>query len=1386
MQERVQKTIEARTKLLTTLYKDQNSAYLPGTGSQWIMPGDPGTSFPLIVGDKGYPLVSISTQGGGRAIAYGINLLRALPSTAQEHIPLFKRAFQWLMTGSADGRVNENFRISFVGPNVSASLTGLKAAGFSGVNANCNAILDSSCASSIQLLLIDNEIASDPLLSEKIKALMLAGVPVLYLNDLGSSRGAMGGPILRGLGLQHGPTLGNSFDNDQVPSTRDWSQSVNLAAQYGLPQQVQPILEARNTLLTDLYKDQESVYQPGAGSQWIIPGSPATSFPLIVGDKGYPLVSISTQGGGRAIAYGINLLRALPSTAKEHIPLFKRAFQWLITGSADGRVDENFRISFVGPNVSASLTGLKAAGFSGANANCNAILDSSCASSIQLLLIDNEIASDPLLSEKIKALMLAGVPVLYVNDEGSGAASTTGQILRGLGLQQGPTGGNSFDNDQVPSTRDWSQSVNLATRYGLPRELTPEEAQAEADAAAAEAAEAAAAEAAAAEAAAAEAAAAEAAAAEAAAAEAAAAEAAQKNALDAALVSGDAAQLTNSKLVAERLLKHVEGVSLARKQLLEGLYEGVSSAFNPGASSQFVLPLSPDNAFPLIIGNGGNPLASISQLDGGRAVAYGNNLLRVLPTTLAEHTPLFKRVVQWLVTGSPAGTVPENFNVSIVGPNATASLSALRLAGFSPVNANCNALSDASCAGRVQLLLLDNAGRGDGSLSQSVRSAMKAGVPIMYLNDSGWGAPASAEQIFEGLGFVTGAYPGNYWAGDLVPPTRTAADSIRLATNYAQDADFVRMIAEGNWSTDPNWSDTNLPSAQAFFAQVKALSAGINRFNANGVNLFSTPGTTSLRLWTLWADTVRKGISYPMDKSKDPAKFQEAYIADNLIAYARTVGTAQKDLGTYATARHSSMPTSISQETLTLTLPQESGFTAIGRMAVPGKRLLVSAETDAGTSLSVAVNTQWPESTRLWETNGYVRPFYLKSPPIRIQPGMPMALVTPYGGPLQLHYSGAKPGQQVTVKIVGVAQHPFLDIRWGEDNSQAIADFTQVWSMDKFDWMEIRSGSVEVHAKASMVANALKNGVQNFIDEFDDLFVRGAYKLAGFAMPGYPLSPAIVQACQALGWDCTNETLHRMPGTQHINVDSRARCGDGCSGNPYDQSTSLNPRGWMESHELGHNLQVSRMQVYGAISGEVFNQIFPLQKNWRIFNEYGANQSPRVVNYRSAFDLINAGRTEADPVEGVYKRLWVNTAYQAQNGERMAFYTQWAHYWADMKSNPAQAWDVWTLMYLHHRLLGDGDWDSNKAKLGYSTYASRPGSSANDNLLIGMSWLTKRDQRPTFAMWGIKTSEAAQQQVAAYNFPAQPAFFYANNTTNNYSTAIRLDMSAGAPAWPFP
>ncbi|MER0769179.1 hypothetical protein DB380_16255 [Pseudomonas aeruginosa] len=880
----------------------------------------------------------------------------------------------------------------------------------------------------------------------------------------------------------------------------------------------------------------------------------------------------------------------------------------------------------------------------------------------------------------------------------------------------------------------------------------------------------------------------------------------QEEILDAALVSGDSSQLTDSHLVALRLQQQVERIRQTRTQLLDGLYQNLSQAYDPGASSQWIVPANPDNTLPFLIGDKSRVLASLSLEAGGRGLAYGTNVLTQLSGTNAAHAPLLKRAVQWLVNGDPGAATAKDFKVSVVGVDKTATLNGLKSAGLQPADAACNALTDASCASASKLLVLGN-GASAASLSATVRARLQAGLPILFVHTNGWNQSSTGQQILSGLGLQEGPYGGNYWDKDAVPSSRTRARSVELGGAYGQDPALVQQIVDGSWRTDYDWSKCtsyvgrttceDVPGLSDFSKRVDVLKGALDAYNQKAQNLFALPGTTSLRLWLLWADAVRQNIRYPMDKAADTARFQETFVADAIVGYVREAGAAQKELGSYAGQRQQSMPVSGSEETLTLTLPSAQGFTAIGRMAAPGKRLSIRIEDAGQASLAVGLNTQRIGSTRLWNTRQYDRPRFLKSPDIKLQANQSVALVSPYGGLLQLVYSGATPGQTVTVKVTGAASQPFLDIQPGEDSSQAIADFIQALDADKADWLEIRSGSVEVHAKVEKVRGSIDKDyggdVQRFIRELNEVFIDDAYTLAGFAIPNQAKTPAIQQECAVRGWDCDSETLHKLPGTQHINVDQYAQCGGGCSGNPYDQTWGLNPRGWGESHELGHNLQVNRLKVYGGRSGEISNQIFPLHKDWRVLREFGQNLDDTRVNYRNAYNLIVAGRAEADPLAGVYKRLWEDPGTYALNGERMAFYTQWVHYWADLKNDPLQGWDIWTLLYLHQRQVDKSDWDANKAALGYASYTQRPGNSGdasstdgNDNLLIGLSWLTQRDQRPTFALWGIRTSAAAQAQVAAYGFAEQPAFFYANNRTNEYSTVKLLDMSQGSPAWPFP
>lgn len=212
----------------------------------------------------------------------------------------------------------------------------------------------------------------------------------------------------------------------------------------------------------------------------------------------------------------------------------------------------------------------------------------------------------------------------------------------------------------------------------------------------------------------------------------------QEEILDAALVSGDSSQLTDSHLVALRLQQQVERIRQTRTQLLDGLYQNLSQAYDPGAASMWVLPANPDNTLPFLIGDKGRVLASLSLEAGGRGLAYGTNVLTQLSGANAAHAPLLKRAVQWLVNGDPGAATAKDFKVSVVGVDKTAALNGLKSAGLQPADAACNALTDASCASASKLLVLGN-GASAASLCAHTRASAK---PLASGID--WALPASA------------------------------------------------------------------------------------------------------------------------------------------------------------------------------------------------------------------------------------------------------------------------------------------------------------------------------------------------------------------------------------------------------------------------------------------------------------------------------------------------------------------------------------------------------------------------------------------------------------------------------------------------------------------
>ncbi|PHV10389.1 ImpA family metalloprotease [Chitinimonas sp. BJB300] len=851
--------------------------------------------------------------------------------------------------------------------------------------------------------------------------------------------------------------------------------------------------------------------------------------------------------------------------------------------------------------------------------------------------------------------------------------------------------------------------------------------------------------------------------------------------------------MDDTKAIAIRAREFVQQLSVQQAARIAALSKDVSSEYQPTQQSQLVLPTNSEQTQPFIVGDKGNMLASISIAEGGRSGGYGVNVLEQFRTgTNTAHIPAFRRLLSWLVQGNADSVLPKSLNVGWAGLDATKSLAGLTKAEVTAATVNCDFIVDSNCAKEAQLLVVGSNVTANPNLEANIRALVKSGKPILYLHTDSWNDSESGRQMLAGMGLSLGNNGGNYWPADAVAAGRSNATNQTLTAQFTSVMPLLNKLADESYRTDYDWSKcvgngcSDVPGLQTeLLKPSEAFRSQIDEFNRAGRNLFATPNTSLLRYLALWADVTRKQIKYPLDKATQTVAFQKALIADAWVAYVRSKNVAQADLGTFMSNTAATLSTSNTDETVTVALPAESGFTTIGRFAVPGKTLQVTVVDAGKAKLSLRLNTQRTGSTRLWTQDTYNRPRFLASPAMALAQGQAVEVVSPYGGTLQLAFSEATAGQTVQLRLRGVAQHPFLDL----SNANNKAAFVAAIQNGQFDWAEIKLPGTEIHTRIdkmkSVLADDYKNDIDRYLDELRTVFFEDAYQLAGFTLPGKSLVTAVQTFCTSHNWDCTSENLHRVPGTQHINVDAYSQCGSGCSGNPYDQDWGLNPRGWGESHELGHNLQQSMLNVYSGRSTEVSNNLFPLHKNWRLLRELSDDRSNDRVAYRSTFDMIKTAKGSADPIESAYQRIWGSEAYAAENGERMAFYLQWIHYWSQRMADETRGWDIVTLLYLHQRQFAQGDWATIKDRLGYSQYATRPSVDGNDNLLITLSLITQRDQRPTFNLWGVRYSAAAASQVTSFGFAAEPALFFANTVTNKHSSVKKVDMGVANPAWPF-
>jgi hypothetical protein len=846
-------------------------------------------------------------------------------------------------------------------------------------------------------------------------------------------------------------------------------------------------------------------------------------------------------------------------------------------------------------------------------------------------------------------------------------------------------------------------------------------------------------------------------------------------------------------------LQQINSYQVAQTKLLTAIYGTTAINYTPGNRSQFINITENETVFPLITGNQGNVLAARGTAGGGRFVAFGKDPMNdfITGSNLSYENP-FKRVLGWLLSGTAGDvsglSVAKNVALTFTGGDNVNISKWLKQKAPSWTTQVCNTPATiATCYQNKDLLVLSwesSASVADNAaVLAAVKAHLKLNKPVLYVHT--WYEPTSnfSDILSSFLGFNL-PYGGNYWANDAsvfaswkqMQAGQDAFSKMQRLLNHFKNQDY-----SFDWTLcNDDRSCKNIPAlVTEFYDGAEAVKQQVGAWEGKNLDVFSQPGRRLGKLMVLLGDKYRTATTYPMKTTTtNNTTFLKALYADHAAYITRRINPAQPDLGSFS----ADIPSTIALATKTVSLNTKlsSISSTTGYYAPPGKTITLTRKDTNSTKAYVHINMLRTGAAHVFAT--YDRPMFLWSNKIPLETGKVVKVTTPYGGIVFLDADGTDPAQAVQVTLTNVAHQAVF-------TGANFAEFTTQLAATPLNWAEIKFPAIEIHSRLDLMKESVQDpliggNLSRLLDLTQTYLYKDIYGLAGMVGLGITQPAKVLNFCTAHSWDCTNVAIHGMTNIQHINAD-RANCGYGCSGNPYDQYWAYTPLGWGESHEIGHNLQRGRLKIYDGASTEVSNNIFPTHKWWR-FNKLSTEtiKYGRDLGFRKTFDALQQATASANPIETARLAIWVN----GDVFQRLVFYWQIALSSQNIAAIGDSGWDVFRLMYIHERLFSkaianDTDWAAQRLNLGFGQYVARPTAiSSNDFMLISMSYITKRDQRAFFDLWGVTYSPEASAQVANYGFAkVKKNFWVVPNEAQSFKDALPTPvLMNGTNPWPLP
>ena len=795
-------------------------------------------------------------------------------------------------------------------------------------------------------------------------------------------------------------------------------------------------------------------------------------------------------------------------------------------------------------------------------------------------------------------------------------------------------------------------------------------------------------------------------------------------------------------------------------------------------------------------------LGVISRIDQSRVLAYGQEMFNKILENNSDYiqfSEVMNNSLRWLITGDAHQSLAgKSLTISARGTSAVQAKNYLeKQLGATVRDTNCNVLDPAnSCWQALDVIVLGQGIETEKFDQSLIEKYMAAGKPI-YFQASTWQTQTNSQKVLNALKLQVNH---NFFRNKntlLIAKTATQEERWQRINQIEDSIQVLRYLIDPSTTTLGELNNNN-PLIKSILNQSNLLQL----LNAQGLSAFSTQNKNELlKALVLIADLWRPTVNYTgLKKTSDATTFMHTYASDAWVDYNRTNTRASNyGAGDYMPTAAQNMPVSSDWETITVTIPQGSGMTSIGRASIPAKAVQIQIVDAQAADLSIQTSY-----LRTWgspfDDAGYKRPLRPNSYPVKLLSQQDNAFISPFGGPLMLNYRNATAGSVITLKIKGSAKYAHYDFTQEMSSAEKNAA-TQVLQSKTFGWNTFKFVGGEIQQTNAYALNAIGNlSPDEYISRIKAVIYDSNHIANGYN--NMPLDNSTQQACRALNWDCTS-ALHRAPNVQHF-VGWIATCGFLCSGNPSDGSTGVDI-GWGWAHELGHNTvqAVLTMTFPSSENGntigcgvECNNNILAGLSMLRKYEIYALDNNGNNFNHSELYNYIKSNRNTGLAGEALRidmeKRLW-----QGNDNAKQAFHLQLAHNYTKLHQGKAQSdaqgvLEFIRLLNISQRLYNQIDLSkasiAEKNQLGLGAFSSK-NLSRPDLIYVLSSKIMGYDLKDIFQFYGLSVTDTARASIAMLNLPTAPLTFYAQpvNRSNhlNEGTWLTLPATGSVPNYPY-